>query len=66
MGGSMDPGHGQDGITVKPGKTAELTRTFATAGTIEVGCHEPGHYASGMKIKVVEVTQGPARCPPSR
>lgn len=36
-------------VTVKPGKTAELATTFDTAGTLIIGCHEPGHYESGMK-----------------
>ena len=48
-------GHGHDdtdAITVKPGQTGELTHTFDEAGTFEVGCHQPGHYAAGMKITV--------------
>lgn len=36
-------------VTVKPGKSAELSTTFDTAGTLIIGCHEPGHYESGMK-----------------
>ena len=49
-------GHGgDDAVTVEPGKTASLTHTFDEAGTVEIGCHEPGHYAGGMKI-VVTVT----------
>jgi len=47
--GSQDDG---DGITVKPGETGELTYTFNKPGTVEIGCHEAGHYASGMKITV--------------
>ncbi|HVF04886.1 MAG TPA: plastocyanin/azurin family copper-binding protein [Frankiaceae bacterium] len=58
---SAEPGghpHGsgdQEAVTVQPGRTGELTHTFAGAGTFEVGCHQPGHYAAGMKI-VVTVT----------
>lgn len=52
-------GHGDDAaenaVTVEPGDTGELTYTFDEAGTVEVGCHQPGHYESGMKIDV-EVT----------
>ena len=51
-------GHGdeaEDAITVEPGESGELTYTFDEADTIEVGCHEPGHYDAGMKI-TVEVT----------
>lgn len=47
--------HGQDhqgGIRVEPGKTASITHTFGKAGTTFIGCHEPGHYAGGMKVTV--------------
>lgn len=47
--------HGDDAVTVEPGKTATLTHTFGEAGTVEVGCHEVGHYGAGMKM-VVTVT----------
>lgn len=53
-----DEGHGHgggDAITVKPGKTGELVHTFGDVGTIEIGCHEDGHYEQGMRI-IVEVT----------
>jgi uncharacterized cupredoxin-like copper-binding protein len=39
-------------ITVEAGKTGRLTYTFDKPGTIEIGCHQPGHYAAGMKIAV--------------
>ena len=51
-------GHGMNGdadeeaITVEPGKKGELVYTFDRSGTLEIGCHEPGHYAAGMKIAV--------------
>lgn len=44
--------HGPTGVEVPPGGTAELTYTFDKSGQLEVGCHEPGHYANGMKIDV--------------
>lgn len=54
MGEDDGMGHGGDGeaITVEPGDTGELVHTFDEAGTIEIGCHEAGHYAAGMKIDV--------------
>ena len=56
--GGHGGGHGGDAegaITVEPGDTGELVHTFDDAGTVEVGCHQPGHYTGGMKI-TVEVT----------
>lgn len=53
-GSSGHGGHdtGGDAVTVEPGDTESLTMTFADAGKIEIGCHQPGHYAAGMKIDV--------------
>ena len=42
-------GESDRAVWVNPGKTAEITTTFATAGTLIIGCHEPGHYEGGMK-----------------
>ena len=54
--GSEHGGNGSsadvDAVTVKPGKTAKLSYTFTEPGTLEIGCHEPGHYKAGMKIVV--------------
>jgi uncharacterized cupredoxin-like copper-binding protein len=53
MGGSHgDHGAAKDAVTVAPGKKAQLTHTFDRAGAFEIGCHQPGHYAAGMKIAV--------------
>jgi uncharacterized cupredoxin-like copper-binding protein len=41
-----------DDITVSPGKTGELTHTFKAGDELLIGCHEPGHYAQGMKIQI--------------
>ena len=41
-----------DAITVEPGKTGSLTHTFRSGDQLLVGCHQPGHYAAGMKIAV--------------
>lgn len=38
-----------DSVTVKGGATKDLTYTFAKAGTVLYGCHQPGHYAAGQK-----------------
>ena len=60
-GGEMDEmGHGtsdeggddEAAITVEPGERGEITHTFASAGDLLIGCHEPGHYDAGMKIGV--------------
>lgn len=40
-------------VTVKAGATKTLRYTFVKAGRTVIGCHEPGHYASGMKLTVI-------------
>lgn len=47
--------HDDGAITVAPGATGEMTHTFDEPGTYEIGCHQPGHYAAGMKITVTVV-----------
>jgi uncharacterized cupredoxin-like copper-binding protein len=42
-----------EAVTVEPGQTATLVHTFNRAGRFVIGCHQPGHYAAGMKIAVV-------------
>ncbi len=49
MGGGDED---EDNLTLKPGKTGELTYTFDRAGSVEIGCHQPEHYAAGMKVAV--------------
>jgi uncharacterized cupredoxin-like copper-binding protein len=44
--------HDDEAVRVEPGKTATLTHTFSQAGPVLIGCHEPGHYAAGMKLAV--------------
>lgn len=39
-------------IVVQPGDAGQLSYAFTEPGTYEVGCHQPGHYAAGMKIDV--------------
>lgn len=40
------------GISVAAGETRELMYTFDEPGETLVGCHEPGHYAGGMKATI--------------
>ena len=42
----------RDGPEVGPNKTKDYIRTFTTAGNFLIGCHVPGHYAAGMKIRL--------------
>ena len=48
---SMDMS-GADEVTVKPGKTGTLSHTFHPGDHLLIGCHQPGHYAAGMKISI--------------
>jgi uncharacterized cupredoxin-like copper-binding protein len=55
--GDHGGGHGsgdddQNALTLDPGKQGELIYTFDGTGTLEIGCHQPGHYAAGMKTAV--------------
>lgn len=53
--GDAHGGHGaadDDALTVEPGDTAELAYAFDEPGSVEIGCHQPGHYESGMKVTV--------------
>ena len=50
-GHSMDMG-GDDTVTVEPGETATMTHTFSETGAMVIGCHQPGHWESGMKAMV--------------
>ncbi len=49
-------GHGHDNaLSLKAGETGSLTMTFADAGSLLIGCHEPGHYDAGMKSTLTVV-----------
>ncbi|MEX2538538.1 MAG: plastocyanin/azurin family copper-binding protein [Actinomycetota bacterium] len=56
-----DEGHGghgadeADAITVEPGGSGTLRYRFADRGETLIGCHEPGHYAAGMIVKVTVI-----------
>ena len=49
----MKSGHSthdhQNSLSVDPGQTRTLQLTFAKAGSLEVGCHVPGHWDAGMR-----------------
>lgn len=55
-GMDMDDGGGSDvgenGITVDPGDTGELTYTFSEDDELLIGCHQEGHFEAGMKVMV--------------
>jgi uncharacterized cupredoxin-like copper-binding protein len=43
MGGAAEE------VKVEPGRTGSLSHTFQPGEALLIGCHEPGHYAAGMK-----------------
>ena len=47
-----DHGGHEGGVTVPAGQTGALRHTFDKPGTLEIGCHEPGHYPAGMKLTI--------------
>jgi uncharacterized cupredoxin-like copper-binding protein len=53
----MEEDHGEHstedtgGIVVEPGESGTLKHRFAEDGTLEIGCHQPGHYADRMIAK---------------
>ncbi|HWD72252.1 MAG TPA: heavy metal translocating P-type ATPase, partial [Actinomycetota bacterium] len=54
-GMSTGPAHAPGGlpmVSVAPGATGELVYTFTRPGTVLIGCHEPGHYALGMRAVI--------------
>lgn len=46
-------------VTVAPGKSGEIIWHFASAGKVDFGCLQPGHYDAGMK-GLVSVSSGKA------
>jgi uncharacterized cupredoxin-like copper-binding protein len=56
--GSEESGteHGRgDSLVVEPGETGTLEYMADESGSVLIGCHEPGHWASGMRA-TIEVT----------
>ena len=41
-----------DRVTMKAGATKELTFKFDKSGSFELACHQPGHFAAGMRVKI--------------
>jgi uncharacterized cupredoxin-like copper-binding protein len=52
MDGMEHGGSTGEAIIVEPGETGELTHRFTEPGQVLIGCHEPGHYAAGMKAAI--------------
>jgi uncharacterized cupredoxin-like copper-binding protein len=50
-------GHGKHSmkgyLLVKPKSTKTISYTFGKAGRLTIGCHQPGHWESGMKLTVL-------------
>lgn len=38
----------EGGVTVHPGESGSLQFSFDKPGTLEIGCHQSGHYEAGM------------------
>jgi uncharacterized cupredoxin-like copper-binding protein len=56
------PGHAHEGgVTVPPGRTRALRYVFDKQGTLEIGCHQKGHYTSGMKAIIDVVPDSSSR-----
>jgi len=50
MAGSDGMGMGDpNAFALEPGETKEMTWRMTDAGEILMGCHQPGHYAAGMR-----------------
>ncbi|MGH2807660.1 MAG: cupredoxin domain-containing protein, partial [Actinomycetota bacterium] len=47
MAEGMD--HEDNGVSLEPGATEEVTWTFSEAGEVLYACHVAGHYDAGMK-----------------
>ena len=56
MGSSGNMHHGTSDepapLVVQPGETGELTYTASSAGSLLIGCHQPGHWEAGMKASI--------------
>lgn len=51
-GGSAMPHATDAGVSLEPGGSKTFEYTFAEAGELLAGCHEPGHYDGGMVAKI--------------
>lgn len=39
-------------ISLEPGATGEIEVTFKAGDEMIIGCHEPGHWAAGMRVDI--------------
>lgn len=48
--------HDPNALSIKPGESKALIWKFTQPGTVQYGCHVPGHYVAGMigNIQVVD------------
>jgi uncharacterized cupredoxin-like copper-binding protein len=53
--GGMQMGSGEPEVEAEPGEAKTLTYTFDQPGTLIIGCHVEGHWASGMKATITVV-----------
>ncbi len=51
--GNMTMADEENGFALLAGESKALTWTFTEAGTVFLGCHQPGHYAAGMIASVI-------------
>ena len=51
--GSMTMADEANGFALLAGESKALTWTFTEAGTVFLGCHQPGHFAAGMIASVI-------------
>lgn len=52
-------------LSLQPGETKTLIWQFTQPGNIQFACHEPGHYAAGMKGTVKVLSAAPASGEPA-
>jgi uncharacterized cupredoxin-like copper-binding protein len=50
--GAHDHAGHEGAVTVHPGETGAIRYRFEEPGTSEIGCHQPYHYALGMKVVI--------------
>ena len=53
MDGDMSMHDEPNAFVLEPGETKEMTWHMTEGGEILFGCHQPGHYAAGMKGTVI-------------
>lgn len=51
-GGGMAMPDQPNAIVLAAGETSDITWKFPESGTVIFGCHQPGHYAAGMRGEI--------------